>query len=102
MDLSRQRPYLGGTMLRRLLTLLALLTGFAVIGAPVQAQPSTNAPATCEASIHPADLAVAGIPAEIARKQPLSADPAGWGSAVAVGDIVPSPAVLLRVDRARE
>lgn len=102
MDLQPFHAYLDRIMLRRFLTLLAMLTGFAVIGAPVQAQPTQEAAAACEAF----ELVALPDASDLHAQQ---AAPVRICSAVAivpVTDAVESPRlappVQLRIDRSHE
>ncbi len=101
MDLLGNPPYLGDTMMRRFLTLLAVLSGFAVIGAPVQAQPAQGAAAACEASAF-ADQSLQATPAAIAngmasKRSLTSAFPHAEPAALFCPE---APPVRLRIDRA--
>ena len=103
MDLQAWRHYLGPTMLRRLLTYLALLCGFAVLGAQVHAAAPADTAASVEASVSCAGDAaseifgthkapsLAAVPVSVERLQIEAASAAGRPATV-----------RLRIDRARE
>jgi len=102
MDLQPFRAYLERTMLRRFLTLLAMLTGFAVIGAPVQAQPAPEATAACEAC----EYITLSDACDVYARQIA---PVRISSAVAIVPLdIPvepprlAPPVQLRIDRSHE
>ncbi len=103
MDLLSKASYLDGTMMRRLLTLLAVLTGFAVIGEPVQAQPSQSAATMCETFAQSA-AALCATPAELAQAIAVGPRQNAVFSGVRLAEwSAPAPApIYIRIDRARE
>ena len=103
MDLHGKRHYLGHTMLRRVLTFLAVLCGFAVLGAPVHASAPADAAASVEASAsYDGETAGEVFGAQTApalRARPVTVERLKIEAAAPVG----KPAtVRLRIDRARE
>ena len=102
MDLQPFHAYLDRTMLRRFLTLLAMLTGFAVLAAPVQARQAPESAAACEA-------VEAAMATDVAATYgiEISSVTAGRGAPIAlplpvIDTLRLAPTVALRIDRSRE
>ncbi|MBL8657672.1 MAG: hypothetical protein JNJ92_09995 [Altererythrobacter sp.] len=89
-------------MIRKLLACLALLTGLAAAGAPVQAEMASALAAHCEARA--AAPAVSGGTAALVRVELARRPQAAFAaSPEPLGDTrAPQPAVRLGCDRARE
>lgn len=102
MDVSGGTPYLPVEMIRRLLTLFAILTGLTALGAPAQARIS----AMDEVRVH-----ATGDVAEICSPVRAMARTVGSAPAAILRQNGPrplsrmaviTPAVMLKADRARE
>lgn len=103
MDVGCANPYLALVMLRKLLTLLAVLTGLAAVAAPAEARIAAvdgvqmELSGGCALQSQAAKLAASEVPANAVAcdgSQALTRPYAALATAV--------PAVRVRIDRARE
>ncbi|KLI62776.1 hypothetical protein AAV99_13390 [Aurantiacibacter marinus] len=86
-------------MLRQLLTLLAVISGFTLAAEPVSA---ADASLISIAAAEQADcIAVVSTPVQLRQKSPVGDVPQAWPCATEPA-IEPVPSVRIQVDRARE
>lgn len=101
-DAAFPRPYLGGTMLRQLLTLLALITGLAATSAPAEARVHAADGARIEVAQRQAVAAAADFAAHLTRRSVI-----GFAAPLMGQPPLPrvdwrAPTVHFGPDRARE